>query len=173
MLHFFSNIVEKERKERNESERVILNETVLSSTAKTFYNEIFFFVKTFFFVYVGIIMDFTNIQVFIYSAAITLAVFMARPISVWITFIGEKVDTKSRTMMNIFVPKGLAAAVLAQLAVQKAIPNSQLIVDLVFGTVFMSILFTSILIFIFKNKLSESENSKTLKTLKNNLVNKE
>lgn len=119
---------------------------VLSTSARGFYAEVSFFVKVFFFVYLGILIDFSDPWLFAWAALITLAVFLARPLAVRMVF--RKPEERERIFYEIMVPKGLAAAVLAQLAVQSEVPGAKLLVGLVLAVVLLSILLTSVLVFL-------------------------
>ncbi len=122
--------------------------SVLSISAKNFYAEISFFVKVFFFIYLGILMDFSKPMIFVYAGLITLGIYLIRPLAVGIAMIGTEIDGKSRASLEVLVPKGLAAAVLAQLAVQQNVPNAEIIFDFVLGVILVSIIATSILAFL-------------------------
>ncbi|GHS87898.1 hypothetical protein FACS1894201_09280 [Bacteroidia bacterium] len=60
--------------------------------------------------------------------------------------------TYERTVISIMTPKGLAAAVLASMPEAFGIPEGTLIKNVVYATIFFSILTTSILI-ICENKI--------------------
>ncbi|MFT4310889.1 MAG: cation:proton antiporter [Candidatus Woesearchaeota archaeon] len=124
---------------------VVIN-NVLSTHAKTFYGEISFFVKTFFFVYLGIIIDFSNLIVFMYALVLVVVIYLIRPLAVKYAF-KESLEDKDRTYLEILIPKGLAAAVLAQLAVQAQIPQASMVVGMILGVVLFSIIVTSIAVF--------------------------
>lgn len=123
---------------------------VLSPFAKNFYAEISFFVKVFFFVYLGILMDFSNPTVFLYGAILTLAIYLVRPFVVKIVFRNDGyLDNKQKAFLESLIPKGLAAAVLVQLAVQSGVLGDLAgeMVSLVLSVVLLSIVFTSLLVF--------------------------
>lgn len=123
--------------------------SVLSSDAKNFYSEISFFVKTFFFIYLGILIDFSNPIIFVYGGVLTLGIFLVRPIAVNLIFRKKNMDIKEKTFLEILVPKGLAAAVLAQISIQTGLLEgfSAMFVNLILSVVLISILMTSVLIF--------------------------
>jgi cell volume regulation protein A len=124
--------------------------SVLSPTAKNFYSEISFFVKAFFFVYVGILMDFSHPMVFVIGGLFVLASFLLRPFAVWSVFRKKTMEQKERTYLEILIPKGLAAAVLAQLAVQSGVfgDKADSFVGIILAAVVISIVVTSILVFL-------------------------
>ena len=121
---------------------------IISSTAKNFYGEISFFVKVFFFVYLGIIMEFSQPIIFVWALVITAGIYVARPLAVRLAFLRANLDDTNRTAMEVLIPKGLAAAVLVQLAVSEGIAGADLMVTPVFGVILMSILLTGVLIFL-------------------------
>lgn len=139
----------KNRKKRLETSEGSKN--VINSNSKNFYSEISFFVKTFFFVYLGILIDFSNLIVFFYGFILTLGMYLIRPLSVIFTFRKDKfVSVKERTFLEVLIPKGLAAAVLIGVAVQSGVFENRAgeVINLILSVVLLSIIFTSILIFL-------------------------
>jgi NhaP-type Na+/H+ or K+/H+ antiporter len=122
---------------------------VLLPSAKSFYSEISFFVKTFFFVYLGLLLDFSNPLILVYGALLTLAVYLLRPIIVRLVFRRQKTEEINRTYLEVLIPKGLAAAVLAGIAVQSGLLGDALsgFVAMILSVIFFSIVLTSILLF--------------------------
>ncbi len=121
---------------------------VLDPSARNFFTEIGFFVKVFFFVYLGILIDFSNPWPFLFGALLTVGIFLVRPLAVKLAFWGENQTAKERTMLEILIPKGLAAAVLVQLAVQSEFPGAGEVVNTVLSVVLLSIIMTGILTFL-------------------------
>ncbi len=152
-LRFYSWI-SREDKNVGSSQNEFLQSKVLSEKAESFYSEISFFVKVFFFVYLGILFDFSNPLVFAYGAVITLGIFVVRFIAVKLSFWNEGIDKNTRNAIRAMAPKGIASAVLAGLAVEQAIPQASEILNLVFSVILISIITTSILIFITQRKSS-------------------
>jgi cell volume regulation protein A len=123
--------------------------TVLTKSAKNFYSEIGFFVKVFFFVYLGILIDFSNLSVFVYGIVLTLGIYLIRPLATKIVFKHDKaISLKETAILEVLIPKGLAAAVLAQLAVQSQFPGAGSVVNIVLSVVLLSIVLTSLLAFL-------------------------
>ena len=127
--------------------------SVLSPSAKNFYAEISFFVKVFFFVYLGVLMDFSDPWIYLWGLIITLAIYLARPFAVRRSFGAGKLDTMTRTHLEVMIPKGLAAAVLAQLAVSSGVPGATTIVPIILAVVLISIVLTSILVILNERQL--------------------
>jgi NhaP-type Na+/H+ or K+/H+ antiporter len=144
---------------------------IITSSSKNFYSEISFFVKVFFFVYLGTIMDFSSPIILIIAAIITLLIYVARPLSTKLAFWNTKLNTLNKTTLEVLIPKGLAAAVIVQLAVSKQVPGAEQLVTPVLGVIFISILLTGILVFLngkekfngFGSLLEQQVNKKTKK----------
>ncbi len=117
-------------------------------SARTFYSEISFFVKTFFFVYLGILLTFNNPLLMVWGLFITLVLFLVRPLAVMITVRNSKVSDKDRAVLESLIPKGLAAAVLAQLPLQYNIANAAQFSTIVLSVIFFSIITCTILVFL-------------------------
>jgi len=119
----------------------------LSTNEKFFYSQLGFFIKAFFFVYLGMLIDFSNPLPFILAGVITLALFLLRPIAV--APVAKKFEPKDRAVLETLIPKGLAAAVLIQIAAQPPY-NINLFQgqgSMVMAVVLYSILISSILVF--------------------------
>ncbi len=120
---------------------------ILNPAARFFYSEISFFVKSFFFVYLGILIDFSDYFALIIGFMLTVILVLIRPAAVHIAA-GNKMRKKDRTFMEILAPKGLAAAVLAQLPMQAGIENGPRYSTIVSSVIFFSILVSTILVFL-------------------------
>ncbi|OIO25907.1 hypothetical protein COX85_03100 [Candidatus Micrarchaeota archaeon CG_4_10_14_0_2_um_filter_55_9] len=103
--------------------------------------EISFFVKTFFFVYLGFLFNMNALQLAPLSLALIIlaAIYIGRTIAVRILVAKEKHFEKDSALMLSLAPRGLAAAVLAFLPL-----NSGIKIDYFSDIAFLIILFTSI-----------------------------
>jgi cell volume regulation protein A len=121
-------------------------ERVLDSDTKFFYSQITFFVKSFFFVYLGLIIDLSNLVLISYGLLLTVLLLFTRPIATTFATFGEKFEKRDTTLMNFLVPRGLAAAVLAQAPasmLSASIPGFEQLQE--FPTIVMSVIFFTIL----------------------------
>jgi len=123
----------------------------ITKSGKEFYSEVAFMVKAFFFVYLGTLIDFSNVWSFLMAGVIIMVLYLIRPFAVWLTFDNETplMDVK---LLETMIPKGLAAAVLVQLPIQAGIPGAEGLVNIVLAVVLLSITFTSIFVMIISNK---------------------
>ncbi len=112
---------------------------------KSFFSELVFILKTFFFVYIGISIPFNDIRALLYGLLITVVLFIMR-------FLLTKFSVKTgattfdKTVISMMIPKGLAAAVLATIPEQAGIPGGEAIKYITYSVVLISISFTSVLI---------------------------
>lgn len=120
--------------------------------------EITFLLKTFFFLYLGLIISFGNWQVVLIGFLITVAVFITRFVSVKFLFPAKKgdplLDVLSLTAMG---PRGLACAVLATIPLQKGIEHGETIQQIVFATIPITIFLTALFIFLCERKSFRSK----------------
>ena len=117
----------------------------LNPKEKSFFSEVVFLLKTFFFVYIGISIPFDNFMALAFGAIITLALFIMRLILTRVV-VSKKTKTFDKAVISSMIPKGLAAAVLAALPEQQGVPGGEMIKYVAFSVVFISIVFTSVLI---------------------------
>ncbi len=121
----------------------------LTSSARAFFAQISFFVKTFFFVYIGVLTSLAEWRLIALGIAIAIAVFIIRPVSVKLAYKPQD-NPEDKPIMESMIPKGLAAAVLAQIPMQYGIPNGEQILTPVFSAIFFTIALTTILVFLVK-----------------------
>ena len=131
---------------------------MLDTSIKKVQTEISFFVKTFFFVYLGIIFNLNSLtpEIIALAVAVLLALFAAR-------FIGTKALTALRpnlkkysTLLTTMMPRGLAAAVLALIPANQGIH-----IPLLAETAFMLIMLTAVVAtigtFSFESEIGQSQ----------------
>ena len=130
--------------------------------------------KTFFFVYVGLSIPFSDFHSIMIGAIVTLALFGVRVI-VAKFFSPSSANSFDKSAISVMIPKGLAAAVLASVPEQLGLPGGESIKYITFSVVLFSILLCSILIllieryprfavamqFVFRQKGGFSKKSKT------------
>ncbi len=114
---------------------------------RSFFAEAVFLVKTFFFVFLGVSMTFSDWRAVAIGLGLGLAAFAARaPV---IRLLGAStMSRRDAGLMTALVPKGLAAAVLASLPAQAGLPNSGIIQPTVYAAVFFSIVTCAVLVFL-------------------------
>ena len=141
------------------SSKIPLNILEFTNVEKTLFSEIIFIVKTFFFVYLGICLasQLNKLDVLLYGLVLTIAIYIARYVLTWI--LGPNDITKRETNLLAFmVPKGLAAAVLAQILITTVEPTADMvkIQSIIYSVIFFSIVLSTILIYFEESKKKEA-----------------
>src|SRR5208337_621948 len=119
----------------------------LTPVEKEFFSQLVSLLKTFFFIYIGISIYFSNIAILYLGAALTISIYLARIVIVWIT-IPRSIPASDASIIAVMEPKGLAAAVLASLPLQAGIAAGETIQDVTYIVIFFSILACSVLVFL-------------------------
>ena len=119
----------------------------LNHREKSFFAEIVFLLKTFFFVYIGLSIQFRNLSYIAFGLSITVLLFLVR-IPIVRFGVAKSTPRTDAARMAAMAPKGLAAAVLASLPLQQGLAGGDFIQNIAYSVVLFSILLTSILIFL-------------------------
>ncbi len=114
--------------------------TSINDDEKAFHAELVFIFKIFFFVYLGLSIILAPKRLLL-AAAITLAAYVARLFLTRVLLSREAVWSDA-AVVSYMVPKGLAAAVIAGLPLQAAVPGGEVIRDAAYQVVLFSILAT-------------------------------
>lgn len=130
----------------------------LMDNEKSFFKEFVFILKTYFFVYIGISIPFTNAWAFLYGAIIAAVLYLVR--FLLIVIVGRENTPEERLSVSILIPKGLIAAVLASIPEQvnlaadtTIIPHASLVKQITYAVIFCSIIFCSILVLLTSKRL--------------------
>ena len=117
----------------------------LNRTEKIFFGEIVFLLKTVFFVYIGMSMEFNDVKSLLAGLAITFVLFAGR--IVLTRFVMPKsAPIFDKTITSIMIPKGLAAAVLAGIPLAAGVSGGEFIRNTTYAVILFSILWVSIMI---------------------------
>lgn len=134
----------------------------LEEKEKSFFKEIVFILKTFFFVYIGISIPFTDTMALLYGLIIVAALFVAR--FVLVAIVGRKNTKTDRLIVSVMIPKGLASAVLAAIPRQinetagyDVIPNAERIECIVYSIIFFSIVVCSLLVLLMRRQIIDKD----------------
>ena len=113
----------------------------LDKSIKVVETEISFFVRTFFFVFLGLVFNLgaLAVQPLLLAGALTLALIVARFVGVRLLVMFSPSLRSSAVLLTTMMPRGLAAAVLAFLPAESGVQ-----IPLLVETVFLVILFTNV-----------------------------
>ncbi len=118
-----------------------------NNNEKDFFSEVVFIMQTYFFVYVGISLQFGSPIIYVVGLSIVLIIIGMR-IPVIRLLAGKSVSNPERAIMSVMTPKGLVPAVLASLPLQRGYANGEIILDLGYSIVLFSIVICSLLVII-------------------------
>jgi NhaP-type Na+/H+ or K+/H+ antiporter len=103
--------------------------------------------QTYFFVYVGISIQFGSPWTYAAGFFIVLLIILFRAPAMRL-FIGKRVSKPERAVMSVMSPKGMVPAVLASIPMQLGLDKADKILDLGYSVVLFSIVVTSVLVII-------------------------
>ncbi|RLI96781.1 MAG: hypothetical protein DRO96_02310 [Candidatus Aenigmatarchaeota archaeon] len=130
-------------------------ELKLDYLMKRFQSELSFFVRSFFFVFLGVIVT-INHGLITYSIVIAATLVIVRFLVVQISTTGMHINPLEMNTMRIMSPRGLAAAVLAQLPIVYGLPHAEIFPDVVFIVILTTIIYTTFAVKLsFKNEERE------------------
>ncbi|MGD2086549.1 MAG: cation:proton antiporter [Candidatus Aminicenantes bacterium] len=127
---------------------------IVSRRERMFYQEISFFLKTFFFVYIGLLLDVKNVTAVTVGTGIAVSVLLLRNVSSLLT---KKFKEYDRLLINSLFARGIAPAAIILMAEVKNISIDQTIIDTVYFSITATIILSSIRVFIYKMKIKKSE----------------
>jgi cell volume regulation protein A len=105
------------------------NQTIVGDGLRRFESEIAFLVRTFFFVFLGIIATISNSLILFVGIILSLLLYVIRYASVWLSTIKCEIRRESM-LMSAILNRGLAAAVLATLPAQYGLEYSDLFINM-------------------------------------------
>jgi NhaP-type Na+/H+ or K+/H+ antiporter len=118
----------------------------LAESDRSFYQEIIFFLKTFFFVYLGLSVRFSNRKEILLAVLAVVIIYLARPMLVRATMRAVSPSWEDSSMASVMVPKGLASAVLASVPLSRGLPGGETVQSFAYMVVLFSILATALLV---------------------------
>lgn len=124
-----------------------LNPVSLSKREKAFFSELVFLLKTSFFIYMGISIQFARIEFIMVGLFIAFLMLLGR-IFVVKFIVPRETPVIDASLISSIGPKGLAAAVLASLPVQYGIEGGQIIQNLTYMVILFSVVLTSVTVFL-------------------------
>jgi len=134
--------------------------TEIHNTMVKFHSQISFIAKTFFFAYLGLMLTFDEPRIVIPSIILSLALLVVRCIVVPVISMGNRSLLANKGILATMLPRGLSAAVVAEIAASSGIANAQLYPDIVIVVIATTVITSAIGIFVFARK-SPRKNSET------------
>jgi cell volume regulation protein A len=114
---------------------------VIHELMKKFHSQMSFLIKTFFFVYLGLMITFTHYSPVLAGIAISLVLLLARYVAVLLSSIRSDILLENKGLLTTMLPRGLSAAVVAEIVVGSGIPNAS-----VYPGIIMVVIVTTVVI---------------------------
>ncbi len=127
-------------------------EKIVSKREKEFYAEISFFLKTFFFVYIGLLIKTNNLSALILGIFISISLMFMRNAT---DFLIRDINDENKNILNMIFARGIAPAAIMKLFQEKGILISSLLVNTVYIVIVFTMLLTSIRVFFIKKKIKK------------------
>lgn len=110
---------------------------------KKFHSEITFFIRSFFFVYLGLILSFNTVYLF-GGIAISAILILLRLLIAEVSTYGMILTRSELNLVKIMSSRGLSAAVVAQLPFAYGLANSEIFLNVGFIVIFITIIYTTV-----------------------------
>jgi len=126
---------------------------ILPKAERSFFGQLVFLLRTFFFVFIGISIKIDRLDWLIWGAAITAVLFLVRIVLVKFV-IRKNTPLLDKAVMSMMIPKGFGAAVIATLPLQQGNPYGEIIQAICFSVILFSTLYCVVLFFLVNQKLT-------------------
>lgn len=126
----------------------------LTEKTKSFQDQVSFFVKTFFFVILGMTITFSRPYLFLVGAFFTAVILLSRLLAVEISVFGTDYSRIEKNIMTSMMPRGLAAAVLASVPLlEYGIEGSRIFPEIVFSVILGTAFVSTVGVFVVEREL--------------------
>lgn len=124
---------------------------LISGEGKEFYSEISFFIASFFFVYLGLRLNFDEPASFLVGLVLVVFLFLVKPFSVFLAY-SKDMKVRDVQITEVLIAKGLTAAVLVQYIAQQGVQGTAGLVNVALATIFLSNIASSVFVFLIEKK---------------------
>jgi potassium/hydrogen antiporter len=131
--------------------RQFVSDQPLAKQELSLLQELSFVLRTFFFVYLGLLIHFASIKTILFALITALLILVIRYFSVQLLFRPAKYSRLDAMIITAMGPRGLACAVLATLPLQKGYADGALLQNAVFGVIPVTIFFTALFVMLSEN----------------------
>ena len=126
--------------------RTLLEDKPVDSEELGILSAITFLLRTFFFLYLGLLIQIQSWSSVMWAFLLTGLIFITRYLSIRLTMKTNEISRLDALTATAMGPRGLACAVLATLPLQRGVDGGEWIQNLIFAVIPLSILGTSLLI---------------------------
>jgi cell volume regulation protein A len=111
-----------------------------------------FLIKTFFFVYLGLVLTFDKPDVIVVGVVLAIALFFIRYVVLLLSSIGSRTMFQNSGFLATMLPRGLSAAVVAEIVVVAGIANADAYPDIIMVVIVATVIIAAIGIPLFARK---------------------
>ncbi len=112
-------------------------------TDDTMHSQLTFLVRSFFFVFVGLLASFGRIEYFVFGVLAVILIYVGRIFVTKVT-LTKRFSLLDKKVTTVMIPRGLAAAVLATFPLTLGLPNAEAYPQIAFFIIMMSVIITTI-----------------------------
>lgn len=112
-------------------------------TDDTMHSQLTFLVRSFFFVFVGLLASFGRIEYFVFGVLAVILIYVGRIFVTKVT-LTKRFSLLDKKVTTVMIPRGLAAAVLATFPLTLGLPNADAYPQIAFFIIMMSVIITTI-----------------------------
>jgi len=127
-----------------------LGVSVTTPSEEYFYHQLSFLLKTFFFVYIGLLIDISDMKALLVGGILSVLLMSSRTASLLLT---RNMKPENRLLVNSMFARGLAATVIAQLALQADVPHAEFLIRVAYITITGTIILSSFRVLFVKLKM--------------------
>ncbi len=136
----------------------------LTKETRDFNSYIAFFVRTFFFALIGMIIQFSRLDLIFYGVLISLGLLAIRAFAIRLITYKMNVSEKEKNIMTFMYPRGLAAAVLASLPfIEYGIQGTDIFTEIVFTVIISTVMISTIGVSVLERKCRKENTEKECK----------
>ena len=137
----FVGITSSKSRDKKKALRGDLGISITTRSEEHFYDQISFFLKTFFFVYIGVLIDISDTRSLLIGAILSVAILFARRASNLL----KTITTESnKGLIDSIFARGLAAAAIAQIAITRNFLGAEEISKIIYVTIAGTIILSSL-----------------------------
>ena len=131
----------------------------MDEETKHFHSLTSFVIRTFFFVYLGLMVTFSEPRLIALGVVISLLLLLARLAAVFLTAIRDDALMDNKGILTAMYPRGLSAAVVAEIVISSDIPNASSYSHLIIVIIVTTVIISAIGIPIFSGKRKQKQDS--------------
>ena len=116
-------------------------------------SELVLFLKTFFFIYLGLLIQFRSLSIVLLSAVLCCLIIVTRYLSIKVTPGSQNWTQSDKQIILTFGPRGLACAVLATIPIALGLEGGEFVQEIIFCTIPLTIVLASVAAFVISSKI--------------------